>query len=185
MAKFIKSALKIEDWINDSKKEVCFVGRSNVGKSSLINSLANQKIAKVSNTPGRTQLANFFDFGSFRLVDLPGYGYASVDKKGKLELLRIINEFLSHRINLVLVIIVCDINVLTEKDKEMLEFIKQNFKNYYVALNKSDKHNKSHFHNNKHKFSSYLEVEEERLIPISAKTKDNLNKLKEIINQNI
>lgn len=185
MAQFIKSAFCEADWINDQKKEICFVGRSNVGKSSLINALANSRIAKVSNTPGRTQLANFFDFNTYRLVDLPGYGHANVNKNSKYELLRIINEFLSKRMNLVAVFMVCDINVITEKDIEMLEFLKQNFNRYYVVLNKIDKHNKSFFANNKHKICNYLNIDESLLIPLSAKTKDNLNLLKQIINNNL
>ena len=80
MPSFIKSCFSTKDWMNDDKREICFIGRSNVGKSSLINALANAKIAKTSNTPGRTQLANFYDFEKFRLIDLPGYGFAKVSK---------------------------------------------------------------------------------------------------------
>lgn len=181
MATFIKSAASINDWINDSKKEICFVGRSNVGKSSVINALANKSIAKTSNTPGRTQLANFFDFDKFRLVDLPGYGFANVNKLKKIEILNIINDFLVNRKNLVLVIQICDINVLTEKDIEMVNFIKNNFNNYFILLNKMDKYNKSHFDNNKHKIANYLGVEISNLIPISAKKKININKVFDLI----
>lgn len=185
MAIFIKSAASINDWINDAKKEICFVGRSNVGKSSVINSLANNSIAKTSNTPGRTQLANFFDFDKFRLVDLPGYGFANVNKSKKIELLKIINEFLINRKNLVLVIQICDINVLTEKDVEMTNFIKNNFDNYFILLNKMDKYSKSHFDNNKIKIANYLQTDVSNLIPISAKKRTNINKVLDLINRYI
>lgn len=183
MATFIKSAASINDWINDTKKEVCFVGRSNVGKSSIINALANNSIAKTSNTPGRTQLANFFDFNKFRLVDLPGYGFANVNKSKKIELLKIINDFLVNRKNLTLVIQICDINILTEKDVEMTNFIKNNFDNHFILLNKMDKYNKSHFDNNKHKIASYLGVDISNLLPVSAKKRTNINKVLDLINK--
>lgn len=185
MATFIKSASSISDWINDTKKEVCFVGRSNVGKSSVINALANNSIARTSNTPGRTQLVNFFDFNKFRLVDLPGYGFANVSKTKKIELLKIINEFLVNRKNLILVIQICDINVITEKDLEMTNFIKTNFQNYFILLNKMDKYSKSHFDNNKHKIANYLQVDSSSLIPISAKKRTNINKILDLINKYI
>lgn len=174
MATFIKSAQSPKDWIIDTKKEICFIGRSNVGKSSLINSLANSNIAKTSNTPGRTQLANFFDFGKFRIVDLPGYGFANVSKYKQLELLNIINTYLTQRKNLTCVFLVCDINVITDKDVEMANFLQSNFMNYFVILNKSDKYAKSHFDNNKIKIASYLNVEVDKLIPVSAKNKTNV-----------
>lgn len=177
MANFIKSAASIKDWINDTKKEICFVGRSNVGKSSLINALANKSIAKTSNTPGRTQLANFFDFNKYRIVDLPGYGFAMVDKSKKVELLNIINEFLVNRKNLVCVVQVCDINVITPKDVEMSNFLEETFGNHLIVLNKMDKHSKSHFDNNKIKIANYLQVDVEQLIPVSAKKRINIDKL--------
>ncbi|WP_412032226.1 ribosome biogenesis GTP-binding protein YihA/YsxC [Malacoplasma muris] len=177
MAMFIKSAESPRDWISDTKKEICFIGRSNVGKSSLINTLANNNIAKTSNMPGRTQLVNFFDFGKYRVVDLPGYGFANVSKSKQLDLLNIINTYLTQRENLICVFLVCDINVITEKDVEMVDFLSNNFPNFYILLNKSDKYSKSHFDNNKIKIASYLNVDVDKLIPISAKKKTNITKL--------
>lgn len=181
MASFIKSANSQSDWIFDNVKEICFVGRSNVGKSSLINVLSNKKIAKTSNTPGRTQLANFFDFQSFRIVDLPGYGYSSVSKSKKLILLNIIDEYLNNRQNLVGVIQICDINVITQQDIEMANFLQKKFQNHYIFLNKADKYSKSHFDNNKYKIANYLGVDVNVLLSISTKNKLNIDKALEII----
>lgn len=181
MAKFIKSSTNESNWIYDTKKEICFVGRSNVGKSTLINTLANQKIAKTSNTPGRTQLVNFFDFGKFRLIDLPGYGFAKVNKNLKKDLDNRIWEYLEKRENLCAVFQICDSSVLTDKDIEMSNYLSQYFDNHFVLLNKIDKQNKSFFDNNWKKISEYLKIEKDKLIPISSKNKTNISLLKQLI----
>ena len=83
-ASFITSAARPEQFIKKTKPTIAVVGKSNVGKSSFINALANmKKLAKTSDTPGRTRLVNYFDFGDFVLADLPGYGYAKVSKEEK------------------------------------------------------------------------------------------------------
>lgn len=181
MARFIKSATDESNWIHDSKKEICFIGRSNVGKSSLINALANEKIAKTSNTPGRTQLVNFFDFGKYRLIDLPGYGFAKVNKTLKKDIDHRIWNYIKNRKNLTAVFQICDSSVLTEKDVEMASFLSQNFDVFFILLNKIDKQNKSFFDNNSKKISEYLNVSKEILIPISSKNKTNINVLNQLI----
>lgn len=186
MVKFIKSAADESGWINDAKNEVCFIGRSNVGKSTLINAITSTKIARTSNTPGRTQLINFFDMGNYRLVDLPGYGYAKVSQTKKLELSDMIIDYLNKRENLKLVFQVCDANVITPLDLDMANFLKSIFhENHYIILNKIDKESKSFFHNNKHKFVDYLELDIERFIPVSAIKKTNITEIYNIIKNNI
>ncbi|MDE7434159.1 MAG: ribosome biogenesis GTP-binding protein YihA/YsxC, partial [Mycoplasmoidaceae bacterium] len=96
--------------MQDDKTEFCFIGRSNSGKSTIINAIANKKIAKSSSMPGRTQLVNFFDCGKYRIVDLPGYGFAKVSKESKKYLSLIIEEYLLHRKNLFGVFQICDAN---------------------------------------------------------------------------
>lgn len=181
--KFLKSALLESDWIHDNRKEVAFIGRSNVGKSSLINALFNSNIVKTSSTPGRTQMINFFDTDkNFRIIDLPGYGYSKIKLDDVIKINKNINQYLNERVNLKLIVLVLDINVITNKDQIMIdELIKLN-KPFIIALNKTDKLNKSYFDNNKHKIAQYLDVDETYLIPVSAKNKNNLNKIVTFLN---
>lgn len=183
MANFIKSAANPSDWIIDSTSEIILVGRSNVGKSSLINALANQKIAITSKTPGRTQLANFYDFGKYRLVDLPGYGYAEVKKTHQNELVKIIDEVLMHRPNIFAVFHILDANVITQEDLAVSCYLKQKFVHHYFLLNKADKQPYKHYLNLKQKYANYLNIKPEDIIFISTKEKLNLNLVKNLINE--
>ncbi len=174
--KFLKSALLEDDWIHDTRKEVAFIGRSNVGKSSLINALFNTNIVKVSSTPGRTRLINFFDTDkNFRIIDLPGYGYSKIHAKQVLEINSNVTNFLNNRDNLVLIILVLDINVITPKDIDMINKLLEIHRPFLIVLNKIDKLAKSYFDNNKHKIAEYLNVSDDVLIPVSAKNKTFLN----------
>lgn len=184
--KFIKSALKPNDWIHDSRKEVAFIGRSNVGKSSLINALFHTSIVKVSTTPGRTRLINFFDTNkNYRVVDLPGYGYSKININDVLKINNNVTLYLNNRENLSLIILVVDINVVTIKDTNMIqELIKIN-KPFVIVLNKIDKLSKSYFDNNKTKIANFLNIDVNKLIPISAKKGTNLNNLLLVINKSV
>lgn len=181
MPSFIKSCFSSNDWITDDKKEICFIGRSNVGKSSLINALANAKIAKTSNTPGRTQLANFYDFDKFRLIDLPGYGYAKVSKSKHFELSKIISEYIYLRKNLVAVFQIIDISVITDLDLQMSELLSSRFNQHYIVLNKADKEAKSYFDNNFTKIAAKLKKDKDSIVCVSAKNKTNVPNLKKLI----
>lgn len=174
MAKFIKSAHYFDQYPIDKQFEICVIGRSNVGKSSLINALANKKIARTSNTPGRTQLVNFFDFNNFRLVDLPGYGFAKVSKEKQMDLAAIIDQYLGYRQNLCAVFQICDINVLTNDDVEMSRYFENQKYAHFVVLNKLDKVNKSYFNNNKHKIAKFLNISTDRLLCVSAQNNINI-----------
>lgn len=183
MVTFIKSASKESEWINDDKIEICFIGRSNVGKSTLINALAKQKISRTSNTPGRTQLVNFFDFGKYRLIDLPGYGYAKVNKDKKEKLNIMIEEYLVNRKNLYAVFQICDCNVLTDRDQSMARFLKSKFNNHYIILNKIDKQSKSFYDNNINKIAKYFNTSKDLFIPLSAKKSSQVNLLEKKIDE--
>ena len=186
MIKFIKSANLVDQYFTDKRNQICFVGRSNVGKSSLINALANNtKLAKTSSTPGHTQLVNFFDFNSYVLVDLPGYGFAKTSRDKKDTIQAMIGEYLSWSTKLVAVFQLCNIDVITEDDLKMAKYL-QSFKKHniehFVLLTKADKVNKSHFDNNKIKIANYLGVDVENILPVSSKNKQNIDKLKALIN---
>src|SRR2546421_11892704 len=109
-AKFVRGAVEPRGYPVDSLPEIAFIGRSNVGKSSLINSLlGKKKLARTSNTPGRTQQINFFRInGQFYFVDLPGYGYAKLPKMQRAALQRMIQNYLALRDVLVLSILLID-----------------------------------------------------------------------------
>ena len=109
-AKYLISSPKVEDCPKPDKPEYAFIGRSNVGKSSLINMLTRQtKLAKTSSSPGKTQLINHFVINhSWYLVDLPGYGYAKVSQKQRVEFQKMISNYLTKRENLMTVFVLVD-----------------------------------------------------------------------------
>jgi GTP-binding protein len=138
---FVTSAKRHVD-LPESPCEVAFVGRSNVGKSSLINALANRKqLAKVSNTPGRTQLLNMFRLpNDATVVDLPGYGYAKVPGREKAGWQRMIEDYLIEREELVLVFVLVDGEIgPTKLDVQMLEWLRQSDVPHTVVATKLDK----------------------------------------------
>lgn len=137
---FIKSAVLPKDYPIHHKLEVAFMGRSNAGKSSLINNLSKSKIAKVSQTPGKTRLLNFFDFDKYVLVDMPGYGYASRSGSEIAEWQPMIEEYLSERDSLVGLVLVMDIRRKWTKDELILsQFVQSHGRPVAIALTKADK----------------------------------------------
>lgn len=180
--KFIKSVEQPKDFIKDDKKEICFIGRSNVGKSSLINALANNKsLAKTSSTPGRTRLINYFDADEYRLVDLPGYGFAKLSKQEQNKIQKIIEDYVVESKNLHAIFQVCDANVITMLDEQMSEYFSKNIDNHFIVLNKIDRNNISKYKNNLNKISEYLSVDIDKIIMVSAKKRINIDELNKII----
>ncbi|MBL4772870.1 MAG: YihA family ribosome biogenesis GTP-binding protein [Alcanivoracaceae bacterium] len=140
--KFLTSAYKVSQLPEDTGLEIAIAGRSNAGKSTTLNTLVgNKKLAKVSKTPGRTQLLNCFDLGdNMRLVDLPGYGFAKVPKKVKAHWQHEIDLYLQQRKSLIGVVIVMDIrHPLKEFDRQFLHWADQSGLYSHILLNKSDK----------------------------------------------
>ena len=142
---FVQSASRV-DQLPESPAEVAFVGRSNVGKSSLVNALANRKqLARVSNTPGRTQLINIFDVESARLapgtmVDLPGYGYAKAAKSVKRDWPEMIEGYLLERDKLAMVYVLVDGPIgPTKLDTQMLDWLRYHGVPHTVVATKFDK----------------------------------------------
>jgi len=141
-AQFLTSAFQVSQLPEDTGLEIAIAGRSNAGKSTTLNTLVgNKKLAKVSKTPGRTQLLNCFDLGGDkRMVDLPGYGFAKVPKKVKAHWQHEINLYLEKRKSLIGVVIVMDIrHPLKEFDQQFLQWADQSGLYSHVLLNKSDK----------------------------------------------
>ena len=141
-AEFVKSAFKESDWPLDSKPEVAFLGRSNVGKSSLINSLLMVRgLARTSSTPGRTQSLNFFLIDErFRFVDLPGFGYARVPQNIRESWGDMVTSYLANRRQLVLSIHIVDSrHEPTKQDLQLHEWLEQSNKPRLIVATKSDK----------------------------------------------
>lgn len=141
-AEFVKSAFKPDHWITDRRPEIAFLGRSNVGKSSLLNSLLGRKgLARTSNTPGRTQSINYFLVNrSFYFVDLPGYGYAKVSKSMRSDWGAMARDYLTGRAELVLFIQLVDSrHEPTELDRQLNDWLVVNDKPHLVVATKTDK----------------------------------------------
>jgi GTP-binding protein len=140
-AYFTKSAPSIRECPPETGYEVAFAGRSNAGKSSAINALTNQKLARTSKTPGRTQLINFFNVSDTqRLVDLPGYGYAKVSRDQKEKWQRDLSEYLQKRQSLQGLVLLMDIrHPLQEFDTTMLNWAVRGNMPVHILLTKADK----------------------------------------------
>jgi len=141
-AEFVKSAFNRDHWVEDRRAEIAFLGRSNVGKSSLINSLLQRKgLARTSNTPGRTQSINYFLINDdFYFVDLPGYGYAKVSKSMRSDWGTMAEEYLSEREQLVLCVQLIDSrHEPTRLDLQLNEWLNFNGKPHIAVATKSDK----------------------------------------------
>jgi GTP-binding protein len=141
-AAFLKSAFDESQYPPADKTEVAFAGRSNVGKSSLLNTLVNRKnLARTSSTPGRTQALNFFRVHDrFTFVDLPGYGYARVSREVKKSWRGMVESYLRNRPNLKAVVVIVDIRRdLEEDDRSLMEWLKQEGKNVLPVLTKIDR----------------------------------------------
>lgn len=141
-AVFVKSSSKVEDCPSTGLPEYAFIGRSNVGKSSLINKLANQsKLAKTSSTPGKTQLINHFLINeSWYLVDLPGYGFAKMPLKEKVKMEKMISGYLLRRRNLMNIYVLIDSrHAPMDIDLNFMENLAENQLAFSIVFTKSDK----------------------------------------------
>lgn len=170
-AEFIKSAFDKTHWINDRRPEIAFLGRSNVGKSSLLNSLLHRKgLARTSNTPGRTQSINYYLINDeFYFVDLPGYGYAKVSKTMRSEWGVMARDYLSDRSELVLFIQLVDSrHSPTELDAQLNEWLIFNKKKHIVVATKADKSSKNELNKQLREISKLFP--ESKILTYSAST---------------
>ncbi|MBS1768064.1 MAG: YihA family ribosome biogenesis GTP-binding protein [Acidobacteria bacterium] len=141
-AEFIKSAFDRSHWLSDPRPEIAFLGRSNVGKSSLINSLLGRRgLARTSSSPGRTQSINFFLINdAFYFADLPGYGYAKVSKAMRADWGKMAEDYLRDREQLALCVHLVDSrHEPTALDKQLNEWLVVNERPFVVAATKTDK----------------------------------------------
>lgn len=139
--KFIAGAATFDQIPFSKLPEVAFVGRSNVGKSSLVNSLVGKNCARVSKTPGRTQQINFFSLGNkISLVDLPGYGYAAVSKQTRMRWDDLILNYLRYRKNLIRIFLLIDSKFgIKQNDEEIMEIFDALGLIFQIILTKADK----------------------------------------------
>ena len=160
--------------------EICVVGRSNVGKSSFINMLAAKKTAKVSSTPGRTRLINLFSFndGDFMLVDLPGYGYAQASKAEQAKWSGVIEDYLRESGKLIHIFSLIDIrHEPTKLDIQMIDYMYKSGLAFTLIATKADKLSKAEIGRNVQKIASVLGVGRDDIIPVSAVTRMNTEKV--------
>ncbi len=172
-AEFITSAVKTQQYPPSDLPEVAFAGRSNVGKSSLINKLVNRKrLVKTSSTPGRTQLINFFQVnGELSLVDLPGYGYAKVPAAVKKQWGPMIEAYLTHRPSLKGVVLLMDLRrTPREEEFNLLDFLHHHKIPTILVLTKADKLSKTKRKKQCRMAAEVLGVDASVFVLFSAKT---------------
>jgi len=176
LSQFIASATDAAQFPAPSVPEVAFLGRSNVGKSSVINSLVGTKLARTSSTPGRTRSINFFEIrwpGKPRpeliFADLPGYGYAKISREVSQEWPKFIEPYLNERPTLALCVTLIDVNVPPQQnDRQLLEFLSASSRQFLLVGTKSDRLSNNQLNNVLRRLGQ--EYPSARLLPFSAKT---------------
>ena len=185
-AEFITSVAQKNKFYKTDKPIIAIAGKSNVGKSSLINMLANRKkLAKTSVTPGRTRLINYFDFGEFVLADLPGYGYAKVSKEEKKKWADLLESFLATE-KIALLISLVDIrHNPTEDDKLMVNYLYHYRIPFVLVATKADKIGKTKIIPNLKTISADLKVGIDDITATSAETGYGKEKVLDLIEKAI
>lgn len=185
---FEMAAGTVEQLPLSNEPEIVFSGHSNVGKSSLINKLVQRKnLARVSSQPGKTATINFFKGEDFRLVDLPGYGYAKVSKAEKARWADLVEGYLSQNRNIKLIIQIIDIrHKPTKDDYDMLRFLYDSNAPFVIVLTKKDKLNKTVYEKRIDEIMDELQdFEGVELIPFSAVDSSGLDDVKKVIEEYI
>ncbi|KPJ57911.1 MAG: GTP-binding protein [Deltaproteobacteria bacterium DG_8] len=173
-SEFIKSALKRSDYPKESLPEVAFAGRSNVGKSSLINTLVNRKnLARTSSSPGRTQMLNFFRINDrVHFVDLPGYGFAKVPSHVRSQWKPMVENYLKYRKTLKLVILILDIRRSpSTDDASLIRWFETFGIPFLCVLTKSDKISKNQCNTQQKIIKDFLLLKDDEAICFSAVTR--------------
>jgi len=179
LTRFVTSAADPRQFPPPGAPEVAFLGRSNVGKSSLINSLVGSKIAKTSNTPGRTQTINFFEVrrhgkpkAEFMFADLPGYGYARVPKEITAKWSEFINPYLEKRPSLALCLSLVDVTIPPQQlDMQLLDWLRHADRRFLIVATKADRISNNQLRSSLHKLCEQLQVHLDQIVPFSAKAR--------------
>ena len=184
-ATYLNSAMRPDQFPRDRRPEVAFAGRSNVGKSSLLNKLLNRRgLAKTSGTPGKTQTINFFDVNNrFYFVDLPGYGYAKVPKALKAKWRRVMTSYLVRREPLRLVVHLLDVrHPPTDNDLDMLGLLEEAQKPTLIVATKLDKLKRAQRASHLRQVRECLDLDEDALVvPFSAVTGEGVRPVWDVI----
>ena len=187
-------AVKPSQYPPEDRTEIAFAGRSNVGKSSLLNLITGRKnLARVSGSPGKTRTINFFDVTAkaeegdvqFRIVDLPGYGYAKVSKKMTDDWGPMMETFLANRKNLKVVVQLVDIrHEPTAQDRQMYDYLRHYGMSGVIVATKSDKIKRSQLGKSMAAIRKTLDLtDEDIIIPVSALKREGQDKLLEVMGQ--
>ncbi|NLX64516.1 MAG: YihA family ribosome biogenesis GTP-binding protein [Clostridiaceae bacterium] len=166
-AEFITSAVNPDQYPDTGWPEIALAGRSNVGKSSLINSLVNRKaLARTGNTPGMTRIINFYNVNdSITLVDLPGYGYAKVSRQERESWGQLVETYLNSRENLKMILLLVDIrHEPTPDDVMMFNYILESGRDYAIIATKADKISRSAYKKHMDKVKAVLDLDNEHEI---------------------
>ncbi len=183
MWNFIKSSSGMDNWLEHDFKEVCFIGRSNVGKSSLINALSNNnKLAKTSKTPGRTQLINYFDTEKgVMVVDLPGYGFAKMSKNKKDQMHIMLDEYFRESTKLSHIFLLFDTrHGMTEEDISFFNYISSMGHKIILVGTKIDRTTQSERHKMKQN-TIVSSFDSNEIFLTSSQKHKNIEKLREFV----
>ncbi len=180
LAKYEASYGTVSQLPPSTSPEVSFAGRSNVGKSSLLNKLFNRRsLAKVSSRPGKTSTINFYDVDGVHFVDLPGYGYAKVPQSEKDRWAKLIGGYYDQDRSFNLVVSLIDIRHEAQKlDVQMVEFLKEGGFNFIIALTKFDKLSRSKAIRQRDAIAKQLGLDRSLFVPVSSVTGEGIDELK-------
>ena len=185
LTRFVTSAADPRQFPPPGAPEIAFLGRSNVGKSSLINSLVGNKVAKTSNTPGRTQTINFFQVRrpgrpnpDFVFADLPGYGYARAPREVTAQWAEFVNPYLEQRPSLALCLSLVDVAIPPQPlDLQLLDWLRNVNRNFLVVATKADRISGNQLRSSLLKLRDSLGVGLEQIIPFSVKSRVGYDEL--------
>lgn len=186
--KFEISAMNKSQYPKGRMPEIVLAGKSNVGKSSFVNSLTNRKsLARTSSAPGKTRQLNFYNMDDrFYFVDLPGYGYSQMSKAEQKKVADSIEVYLRNRQNINLIILLVDIrHKPTADDRTMINYIRDSGKRYIVIASKSDKIAKTKVKTYVDDIAKELDIPDDLIFPFSSETKFNLETIWDVIEESL